>query len=106
MPAAAVIPAPEDYGIIAETKTSVVGITDLPSRPIRVVASCGVRSRPLVVSAASVRVRGPNQVIKTSSCSMVLHGIVERTGARCPRAPVTINGSSRRQGNWRARGKI
>ena len=33
MPAAAVIPAPEVHGIIAETKTSVVGITGSVSAP-------------------------------------------------------------------------
>ena len=68
MPAAAVIPAPGVHGIIAETKTPVVGINVL-AEPAYLIGSVGrARSRPFVVSseAASVRVRDPNQVIKAS----------------------------------------
>ena len=66
MPAAAVIPAPGVHVIIAETKTSVVGITRRRDRPARraVLAATSPTARGLRV--ASVRVRDPNQVIKTS----------------------------------------
>ena len=88
MPAAAVIPAPGVHGIIAETKTPVVGINDLAAPADPSGRAGRPRPRPFVAlpGAASVRVRDPSQVIKTSSCSMVLHGIVERTCARCSKS--------------------
>ena len=75
MPAAAVIPAPGVHGIIAETITSVVGITG-PQR--HRLWQRRLRATTVTLRRIPVRVRDLNQVIKTSSCSMVLHGIVER----------------------------
>ena len=49
MPAAAVIPAPGVHGIIAETKTSVVGTNDLAEPAYLPVESDGPRPRPFVV---------------------------------------------------------
>ena len=70
MPAAAVIPAPGVHWIIAETKTSVVGTIDLAAPAVLARSRRTVRGHDRAwpdFRAASVRVRDPNQVIKTST---------------------------------------